>query len=81
MNTGLTSTIIHEPRQSRLTDQRKRGWTVPNGLLRQYFPKRTDLSIHTPEDLRAVQERLNHRPRKVLGWRTPMEVFGCALAG
>jgi IS30 family transposase len=42
-----------------------------NGLLRQYFPKRTDLSVYTPEDLRAAEERLNSRPRKTLKWRTP----------
>jgi len=51
-----------------------------NGLLRQYFPKRTDLSIHTTHDLRAVQDRLNDRPRKGLGWRTPTECFGRAMA-
>ena len=50
-----------------------------NGLLRQYFPKRTDLSIHTAADLRAVEQRLNGRPRKVLGWRTPADVFGAGL--
>ena len=46
-----------------------------NGLLRQYFPKRTDLSIHSPQRLRDVGERLNNRPRKILGWRTPAEIF------
>lgn len=46
-----------------------------NGLLRQYFPKRTNLSVHGPEDLRAVEDRLNNRPRKILGWKTPAEVF------
>jgi IS30 family transposase len=51
-----------------------------NGLLRQYLPKRTDLSIHTAADLRAIEELLNNRPRKTLNWRTPTEVFHHALA-
>ena len=46
-----------------------------NGLLRQYFPKGTDLSRWTPEDLEAVALAVNNRPRKVLGWKTPAEVF------
>jgi IS30 family transposase len=46
-----------------------------NGLLRQYFPKGTDLSRWSFEDLEAVALALNNRPRKVLGWRTPAEVF------
>ena len=50
-----------------------------NGLLRQYFPKRTDLRRYTVEDLRRVEDRLNHRPRKILGWRTPAEVYTAEL--
>ncbi|WSA72320.1 IS30 family transposase [Streptomyces sp. NBC_01800] len=46
-----------------------------NGLLRQYFPKGTDLSRWSSADLEAVALAINNRPRKTLGWRTPAEVF------
>jgi IS30 family transposase len=46
-----------------------------NGLLRQYFPKGTDLSRWSAEDLEAVALAINNRPRKILSWKTPAEVF------
>ena len=46
-----------------------------NGLLRQYFPRGTDLARHSAEELEAVATALNGRPRKTLGWRTPAEAL------
>ena len=50
-----------------------------NGLLRQYFPKGTDLSVHSAADLAAVQAELNARPRKVHDYYTPAEVLARTL--
>jgi len=57
-----------------------RPWERPsnentNGLLRDYFPKSTDLRVHSPEDLRRVVDELNRRPRKALNWQSPQQVF------
>jgi len=50
-----------------------------NGLLRQYFPKRSDLALHSQADLDTVAAELNSRPRQTLGWMTPSEALDKAL--
>lgn len=51
-----------------------------NGLVRQYLPKGTDLSGYTQEQLDAIADEMNNRPRKTLGWASPLEVYGQWLA-
>lgn len=50
-----------------------------NGLIRQYFPKGTDFTKVTIEEIKLAQHRLNNRPRKVLGWNTPLKEFKNSL--
>jgi transposase, IS30 family len=62
-----------------------RPWERPsnentNGLLRDYFPKGTDLRQHDPDRLRYVAQELNQRPRKTLDWNTPEQLFATVLA-
>ena len=51
-----------------------------NGLLRQYFPRSMDLRTATVDDLHRVEELLNNRPRKILGWSTPAAAFAALLS-
>ena len=50
-----------------------------NGLLRQYFPKRSEIAQYTQADLDAVAAELNDRPRQTLGWRSPSQALDEAL--
>ena len=50
-----------------------------NGLIRDYFPKGTDFRTITDEEIAYVERELNERPRKRLGWRSPLQAFGVAL--
>jgi IS30 family transposase len=50
-----------------------------NGLLRQYFPKGTDLAVHSSEDLDWVAQELNDRPCKRLAFKKPIELIGDLL--
>jgi IS30 family transposase len=51
-----------------------------NGLLREFFPKGTDLSQCTSQQIQAAEHNLNNRPRKRLGFRTPNEVMAEIIA-
>lgn len=50
-----------------------------NGLIRDYFPKKTDFTQVSKQELQKVEQALNNRPRKRLGWKTPLEMFSVAL--
>ena len=51
-----------------------------NGLIRWYFPKGTDFATIPDEDIKVVEDALNNRPRKRLGWKTPLEAFNESVA-
>jgi IS30 family transposase len=63
----------HSPRQRGSTE-------TTNGLLRQYFPKGTDLSRHTARELATAEMQLNSRPRKTLRWPTPDALVAALLS-
>jgi IS30 family transposase len=72
---GMTTVYFCDPRSP---------WQRPtnehtNGMLRDYFPKGTDLSVHTAVDVARVQAELNARPRKILGWQSPAERMAMLL--
>lgn len=50
-----------------------------NGLIRDYFPKKTDFNVVSDEEIKYVEKELNNRPRKRLNWKTPLEIFSVAL--
>ena len=60
--------------------QRGNNENLTNGLLRQYFPKSTDLAVHSPGDLARVENELNRRPRITLDDRAPADLFATLLA-
>jgi IS30 family transposase len=68
LGTSIYSCDAHSPWQRPTSEN-------TNGLLRDYFPKGTDLAAHSAERLREVQEELNNRPRKCLNWEAPATVF------
>lgn len=51
-----------------------------NGLLRQYLPKGPDLSVYSREELDAIADSMNARPRQTLDWNTPLQAFALTLA-
>lgn len=68
LNTKIFFPDAHAPQQRGTNEN-------TNGLIREYFPRNTDLDLVTDQEIDTFVEQLNNRPRKVLGWKTPSEVF------
>ena len=73
ISTSTSATPTHPGNGERGTNENT------NGLLRQYFPKGTDLGVHSSEDLDWVAQELNDRPRKRLAFKKPIELIGDLL--